>query len=73
MSHNGKKILIEVRVWPWLIIRSFRIKLDSKVMYQEGAEPYKVTTLSEYAHIVTLIILIFGSLMFIGHLIPSCP
>jgi hypothetical protein len=32
-SHNGR---IEVRLWPWLTIRSFALAVDGEVLYREG-------------------------------------
>ncbi len=35
-SHDAA---IEVRIWPWLAIRSFRLSVDGEAVYSEGGEP----------------------------------
>lgn len=33
---GGRDAEIDVRVWPWLAIRSFRLSIDGDVLYMEG-------------------------------------
>jgi len=33
---GDRQALIEVRVWPWFGLRSFRLTVDDQVLYEEG-------------------------------------
>jgi hypothetical protein len=32
---DGKDVSVHVSVWPWLAIRSFRIVIDNRILYEE--------------------------------------
>jgi hypothetical protein len=66
ISHNGEEYIVEVRVWPWMSIRSFRIERNGETIFVEGQSPYRVSFLTEatqllafYTFLIVLLSLAF--------------
>lgn len=53
INHEDNHIIVHVRVWPWMALRSIRISVDSKEIYSEGTNPYSVTKTSEFINAIS--------------------
>ena len=62
LIYENTIFIVQVRVWPWLTIRSLTIDEDGARVYSEGSEPYKVTTLTEILQLFLCFIVILGFL-----------
>jgi len=49
---DGNHYEIEIRVWPWLAVRSLSVSVDEKRVFLEGDEHYKVTRYSDIIYLL---------------------
>ena len=55
----------QIRVWPWLMLRSLRIDKNGEQIYTEGGEPYQVSRFTEIAQLASFTALLMGPI-FLG-------
>lgn len=60
--YKDMKFNVQVRVWPWLGLRSLVVSLNGEHIYSEGGKPYKVTRFSEMFNLVSWFALTFAPL-----------
>ena len=65
VTNGDDRYVFQVRVWPWLTLRSLQIEKNGEQIYTEGSEPYPVSKLTEIAHLIGCTALLVGPL-FIG-------
>ena len=52
--------VFQVRVWPWLALRSLKIEKNGVAIYTEGSEPYRVSGFTEVAQLASFAALLIG-------------
>ena len=52
--------VFQVRVWPWLTLRSLKIEKNGVKIYAEGSEPYRVSGFTEVAQLAGFATLLIG-------------
>jgi len=57
--------VFQVRVWPWLTLRSLVIEKNGEQIYAEGSKPYHVSRLTEVAQLAGFAALLLGP-VFLG-------
>lgn len=60
IAHGGDEYVVQVRVWPWLALRSLRIEKNGAQIYAEGDEPYRVSRYTEIAQLAGCAALLIG-------------
>ena len=70
LNYENDNYIIEIRVWPWLTLRSMTVEKNGKIIYSEGKPPYRVSRLSEIAQLISCIALLI-SLPFLLYLVVS--
>ncbi len=65
IASGEDKYVFQVRVWPWLALRSLTIEKNGAQIYAEGSEPYRVSKLTEVAQLAGFAALLLGP-VFIG-------
>ena len=65
VESGGDKYVFNVRVWPWLTLRSLKIEKNGEQIYAEGSEPYRVSSLTEVAQLAGFAALLLGP-VFLG-------
>jgi hypothetical protein len=61
--HNNDKFVVQVRVWPWLTIRSLTVHQNDELIYSEGGSPYTVTRNTEAIQATICFLLFVGLLL----------
>lgn len=51
LANSLRTFRVEVRIWPWLAIRSLYVYLNDDLLYKEGKEPYQVSALTELGNL----------------------
>ena len=49
---DGNRYEIEIRVWPWLAVRSFSVSVNEKRVFLEGNQHYEATRYSELVNVL---------------------
>ncbi len=62
VAHGDDEYVFQVRVWPWLALRSLRIEKNGAQIYAEGDEPYRVSRYTEIAQLAGCVALLIGPL-----------
>ena len=57
---GNSKYKVEVRIWPWLTIRSLTVERNGKIIYSEGSIPYEVSRFTEIAQLCGFLVLLVG-------------
>lgn len=65
IASGEDKYVFQVRVWPWLALRSLTIEKNGAQIYAEGSEPYRVSKLTEVAQLAGFAALLLGP-VFLG-------
>ena len=65
IASGEDKYVFQVRVWPWLALRSLTIEKNGAQIYAEGSEPYRVSKFSEVAQLTGFTVLLLGP-VFLG-------
>jgi len=60
VADGADRYVFQVRVWPWLALRSLLIEKNGVEIYAEGTQPYPVSRLSETTQVVTFAALFTG-------------
>ena len=60
IKNNNDTFKVEIRVWPWLSIRSMYVFLNNDIIYKEGAKPYKVSATTENINLYLFFALMVG-------------
>lgn len=60
--HNNDNYVVQVRVWPWLTLRSITVRRNGALIYSEGKPPYATTRKTETLQVATFF-LMFGGLI----------
>lgn len=65
VTRGDDEYVFQVRVWPWLTLRSLKIEKNGVQIYAEGGEPYRVSRLTEIAQLASFSALLIGP-VFLG-------
>lgn len=57
IEHDSGSYIIEIRIWPWLALRSMTVTLDKNMVYTEGSRPYEVSWMTECTNILLFFLL----------------
>ena len=62
-KHNGIHYNVQVRVWPWVALRSLEVYQNERLIYSEGSKPYKVTKITETTQLILWFVLFLMPLL----------
>jgi len=66
INNSGNNFKVEVRIWPWLTIRSLYVYLNNKAIYKEGSNPYKVSEVTEKMNAILSLAVLVVSVLFVA-------
>jgi hypothetical protein len=70
LVHNNDKFVIQVRVWPWLTIRSLTVQHNDELIYSEGSPPYLVTRKTEVYQAICCCLIV--AVILLNYLLAWC-
>ncbi len=62
VASGEDRYVFQVRVWPWLTLRSLTIEKNGAQIYAEGSAPYPVSRFTEVAQLAGFMALLIGPL-----------
>jgi len=65
VASGDDEYTFQVRVWPWLALRSLKIEKNGAQIYAEGGEPYPVSKITEITQLAGCAALLLGP-VFLG-------
>ena len=68
-EHNDSHYNVQVRVWPWIALRSLEVHQNERLIYSEGGKPYKVTRTTETIQIASWFIIFLTPLLVLSKII----
>ena len=74
VDFDGCSVKVEIRVWPWLALRSFVVSVDDKTIYREGQKLYEISRLSEIFQAIgcyIILISVIGSVSMMVSIVAS--
>jgi len=60
VNDGEDSFVFQVRIWPWLTLRSLAIEKNGVQIYCEGTPPYPVSQFTEAAQVFTFTAIVFG-------------